>query len=87
MSPSQKAMALRIAMSIPFGFALLILVGAILGGKAIAFAIGWVIMQLIGYGVIVKRYGIDPSQPILASQIAIHWLMMVMLIAILVRAA
>ena len=87
MTRAQKILALRLAMAIPFAFALLVLIGSILGGQAIAFTLGWVVIQTFSFGFILRRYGVDPEQPILMSQIIIHWLMMIMIITILVRAA
>lgn len=87
MNRNKKISVLKAAMAIPFIFALLVLIGAILGGQALIFTAGWVAIQIFGYGFILRRYGIDPDQPILFSQIFIHWLMMIMLITILVRAS
>lgn len=87
MTSDQKILAFKIAMAIPFAFAVLLFIGALLGGQAIIFTLGWVIIQAFSFGVILRRYGVEPDQPILFSQIVIHWLMMLMIITILVRAA
>jgi hypothetical protein len=87
MTTEWKIPALRIAMAVPYAFALLVVFWSLVGGQAIIFASGWLAIQTLGYGLILKRYGVDPEQPILFSQIVIHWLMMVMLISILVKAA
>ena len=87
MTRAQKILALKIAMAIPCAFALLLLIGSLLGGQAVVFTLGWVLIQTFSFGFILRRYGVDPDQPILFSQIIIHWLMMLMLITILVRAA
>mgnify|MGYP000273496207 CR=1 FL=1 len=87
MTRTQKMLALKIAVAIPFAFALLVLLGSILGGQAIVFTLGWVVIQAFSFGFILRRYGVDPDQPILMSQIIIHWLMMIMIVTILVRAA
>lgn len=87
MHKNKKILALKFGMAIPFAFALLILLGSVLGGQGLIFSIGWVVIQLLSFGFIVRRYGVDPEQPILMSQIIIHWLMMIMVIAILVQAA
>jgi hypothetical protein len=83
----RKILALRIAMAVPYAFALLVVFWSLVGGQAIIFAGGWLAIQTLGYGLILKRYGVDPDQPILFSQIAIHWMMMIMLLTILVKSA
>jgi hypothetical protein len=86
-TPERKILALRIAMAVPYAFALLVVFWSLVGGQAIIFAGGWLAIQTLGYGLILKRYGVDPDQPILFSQIAIHWMMMIMLLTILVKSA
>ena len=87
MTRDRKIQALRIAIAVPYAFAVLVVFWSLVGGQAIVFASGWLAIQTLGYGLILKRYGVDPDQPILFSQIVIHWMMMIMLLTILVRAA
>ncbi len=87
MTGGWKILAMRIAIAVPFAFAMLVVFWSLMGGQALVFAGGWLTIQALGYSFILKRYGLDPNQPILFSQIAIHWMMMIILITILVRAA
>ena len=87
MTRAQKILALKVGIAVPVAFALLVVFWSIMGGQAIVFAGGWLAIQTVGFGLILKRYGVDPDQPILLSQIFIHWTMMVILITILVKAA
>ncbi len=87
MTRAQKILALKIAIAVPYAFALLVVIWSLIGGQAIVFAGGWLAIQTLGFGLILKRYGVDPEQPILFSQIIIHWMMMLILITILVKAA
>ena len=87
MNRARKILAYKLAIATPLAFAMLLLIGAILGGQGLIFTSGWLAIQIFSFGVILRRYGVDPDQPILFSQIIIHWLMMVMVITILVRAA
>ena len=87
MTRAQKIMALKAGIAVPYAFGILFLFWAIMGGYAETFAGGWLAIQTLGFGLILKRYGVDPDQPILFSQIIIHWMMMLILITILVKAA
>lgn len=73
-TPAAQRLLIILLMAVPFLVACFLFVLAIATGMAQALAFGWLAMQILGYLILIPRLGLYPLKPMLASQIAIHWL-------------
>ena len=76
-----------LAAVIPFLLSIALLAYALSNRFALAFAVGWPVLQVFGYAGALKlaRGAID--HPLVKSQVFIHWTMLVLLGAMIARAA
>ncbi|TNE46672.1 hypothetical protein [Qipengyuania gaetbuli] len=70
---------------IPFLLSIALLGIAISRQTFLAFAIGWPIIQVIGYAGSFKRSGGQIDHPLVKTQVWLHWMMIAMLGLILMR--
>ncbi len=82
-SRSTKSWAL--AAAIPFLLSIALLGMAFSRQTLLAFAIGWPLLQLFGYAGSLKRSGGQIDHPLVKTQVVLHWMMLVILIAIFAR--
>ena len=85
--PSSRDNLLALAAAVPFLLSLALLGFAICRQTFLAFAIGWPLFQIFGYGgsLSLAKGAID--HPLVKTQIVLHWMMLALVIAILVGAA
>ena len=86
-TPSRADTLWAVAAVIPFLLSIALLAYAISNQAALAFAIGWPVLQVIGYGGSLKRSGGAVDHPLVKSQVFIHWIMLVIFVAMIGRAA
>ena len=60
---------------------------AITTGSMLAFAIGWPILQVIGYTGSLKRAGGDTAHPLFTTQVMLHCIAVLLLAALLIKAS
>ncbi len=77
---------LALAAAIPFLLSLALLGFALSRQTLLAFAIGWPLVQVFGYGGSLKLAKGTIDHPLVKTQIVLHWMMLALFIAILVRA-
>ncbi|MGY6552611.1 MAG: pyridoxal phosphate biosynthetic protein [Erythrobacter sp.] len=58
---------------------------SIQSGVLVPFAIGWVALQVFGYAGSLKRAGGDLAHPLFKSQVLIHFVVLGLLVAIILR--
>ena len=85
--PSSRDNLLALAAAVPFLLSLALLGFAISRQTFLAFAIGWPLFQIFGYGgsLSLAKGAID--HPLVKTQIVLHWMMLAIVIAIFVRAS
>ena len=83
---SSKDALLALAAAIPFLLSLALLGFALSRQTLLAFAIGWPLVQVFGYGGSLKLAKGTIDHPLVKTQIVLHWMMLALFIAILVRA-
>ena len=85
--PCSRDNLLALAAAVPFLLSLALLGFAISRQTFLAFAIGWPLFQIFGYGgsLSLAKGAID--HPLVKTQIVLHWMMLALVIAILVGAA
>ena len=85
--PSSRDSLLALAAAVPFLLSLALLGFAISRQTFLAFAIGWPLFQIFGYGgsLSLAKGAID--HPLVKTQIVLHWMMLAIVIAIFVRAS
>lgn len=85
--PPSRDNLLALAAAVPFLLSLALLGFAISRQTFLAFAIGWPLFQVFGYGgsLSLAKGAID--HPLVKTQIVLHWMMLALVIAILVGAA
>jgi hypothetical protein len=83
---SSKDALLALAAAIPFLLSLALLGFALSRQILLAFAIGWPLVQVFGYGGSLKLAKGTIDHPLVKTQIVLHWMMLALFIAILVRA-
>ena len=79
----QKLWAL--AAAVPFLLSITLLGFAVSRQTLLAFAIGWPIIQLIGYAGSLRRTKGEIDHPLVKTQVMLHWMMLAILIAIFAR--
>ena len=85
-SPSRADTLWALAAAIPFLVSIGLFAYAVARQDALAFAIGWPILQAIGYAGALKRSGGMVDHPLVKSQVFIHWIMLVFLVVMIGRA-
>jgi len=75
-----------VAGAIPFLLSIFLLGVSLNSGLLTAFAIGWPLVQVFGYGGSLKLAKGEVDHPLVKTQIVLHWMMLALFIAILVRA-
>ena len=83
---SSRDALLALAAAIPFLLSLALLGFALSRQTLLAFAIGWPLVQVFGYGGSLKLAKGEVDHPLVKTQIVLHWMMLALFIAILVRA-
>ena len=83
---SSRDALLALAAAIPFLLSLALLGFALSRQILLAFAIGWPLVQVFGYGGSLKLAKGTIDHPLVKTQIVLHWMMLALFIAILVRA-
>ena len=81
---AEKAWAIGAA--IPFLFSLVVLGIAVQRGTFLEFAIGWPLIQVLFYYGAIRQAGGAIDHPLVKTQVMLHWMMLVLLVAILTRA-
>ena len=84
---SGKEQLWALAGVIPFLLSIGLLAFAVSQQAALAFAIGWPIIQVIGYAGAFKRSKGEIDHPLVKSQVFIHWMMLIILTVMISRAA
>ena len=82
---SRRAKVWALGATIPFLISIALLGFAISRQTLLAFAIGWPIIQVIGYAGSLRRAKGEIDHPLVKTQVVLHWMMLVILIAILAR--
>ena len=82
---SRSAKFWALAATIPFLLSIALLGMAISRQTLLAFAVGWPIIQAIGYAGSLKRSGGQIDHPLVKTQVMLHWMMLAILIAIIAR--
>ncbi len=83
----QRGEAWRVAAAaIPFLVSLGLLGIAAQTGLALSFAIGWPIVQIVGYGVTLRKAKGDMRHPLVTTQIILHWLVLTLMSAVILGA-
>ena len=85
-APGSRDTLWAAAAAVPFLLSIALLAYAVSNQAALAFAIGWPILQVIGYGGALKRSGGVIDHPLVKSQVFIHWMMLVILVIMIGRA-
>ena len=83
---SSRDALLALAAAIPFLLSLALPGFALSRQTLLAFAIGWPLVQVFGYGGSLKLAKGTIDHPLVKTQIVLHWMMLALFIAILVRA-
>ena len=58
---------------------------AIQSGTLVAFAVGWVVLQAFGYAGSLRRAGGDLAHPLFKSQVLVHFVVLGLLVALILR--
>ena len=74
-----------LAAIIPFLLSIALLGIAFSRQVLLAFAIGWPIIQIIGYAGSFRRSGGQINHPLVKAQVFLHWMMAAMLVLIVMR--
>ena len=83
--PTLRERLLLFAAAIPFLLSLGLAGFAVNTGTLLAFGIGWPMLQAAMYFGAFKFAKGEIDHPLVTSQIALHWLMLALVIALLVR--
>lgn len=85
--PERQAPAWRVALAaVPFLASIGLLGFAVRSGALMTFAILWPIIQVAGYVLSLRVAKGDLAHPVVNAQIALHWLMLVLVIALVLQA-
>ncbi len=76
-----------IAGAIPFLLSFLVLGVSFSTGALTAFAVGWPILQIFGYAMTLRMAKGDPAHDLVKVQVVLHYIALVLLITLLVRAS
>ncbi|MCH2488107.1 MAG: pyridoxal phosphate biosynthetic protein [Erythrobacter sp.] len=82
---SSRDTLLALAAAIPFLLSLALLGFALSRQTLLAFAIGWPLFQIFGYGGSLKLAKGALDHPLVKTQIVLHWMMLALFLAIVVR--
>ena len=74
-----------LAGAIPWLASILLLAIALSERSAYAFAIGWPVLQLVGYAGALRFAKGEVDHPLVHTQVVLHWLVLVLLVAMLAR--
>ncbi|MBX7540996.1 hypothetical protein [Qipengyuania sphaerica] len=74
-----------VAAVVPFLLSIALLAYTLAQQVAFAFAIAWPVLQVIGYWGSLKRSGGAVNHPLVITQVVLHWLVLVLLIALWMR--
>ena len=83
---SRKDTLWAIAAAIPFLLSIALLAYALSNRAALAFAIGWPVLQVFGYVGSLRLAKGQIDHPLVKSQVFIHWTMLALLTAMIARA-
>ena len=84
--PTGREKLILLAAAIPFLASLALAGFALSTGTLLAFGIGWPILQGVMYYDAFSFAKGEVDHPLVTSQVVLHWLMLVLVAAILVRA-
>ena len=82
---SRAQLGWAFAAVIPFVLSIGLLGFAISTRTAISFAAFWPILQIFGYGMTLKMAKGDPAHYLVKTQVILHWIIVLLLAAMLVR--
>ena len=85
--PSSRDNFLALAAAVPFLLSLALLGFAFSRQAFLAFAIGWPLFQVFGYGGSLKLAKGQLDHPLVKTQIVLHWMMLALVFAVLVSAS
>lgn len=71
---------------VPFLASIFLLGLSLQSGLMREFAIGWPLFQIFGYAITWNMTKGDVTQAVFKAQVAIHWVMLGLLVAVIVRA-
>lgn len=83
--PGRPGLVLALA-AIPFLASVFLLGLGLRTGILLAFAVGWPLFQVAGYTVAYRIARGDLTHPLFKAQVALHWVMLALLGAVLARA-
>ena len=83
LTPAQKRWGL--AAAVPFLLSILLLGIALNTGHLVAFAIGWPLLMAFGYSGSLQMAKGDLAHPLFKTQVILHFTVLVLLVALLVR--
>ena len=86
-APSRADTLWAVAAAIPFLLSIALFAFAVSRQAALAFAIAWPIIQVVGYAGSLKRSGGVIDHPLVKAQVFLHWTMLVLLTLMIGRAA
>ena len=76
-----------VAGSIPFLVSIFLLGISINSGLLSAFAIGWPLLQVFGYTMTLRMAKGDPAHDLVKVQVVLHYIALILLVTLLVRAS
>ena len=85
-APTPKAKLIFLAGALPFLMSLLLLGYAVNTGLLLKFAIAWPLFQLFGYYMTLNLAKGDVTHGLVVSQVALHYMVLALLGAILAKA-
>ena len=85
--PSRSDTLWALLAIIPFLLSIALLAYSIAQQAAFAFAFAWPVLQIIGYAGSLKRSGGVVAHPLVKTQVVVHWLVLVLFVALWMRAS
>ena len=85
--PSKAQHFWLIAGAIPFLISIFVLGISLNTGALTAFGIGWPLLQVFGYTVTLRTAKGDPSHAMVKAQVILHYIVLALVVALLMRAS
>lgn len=85
--PSRAQLGWAIAGSIPFLLSIALLGFALSKQVLLLFATAWPALQFFGYASTLKMAKGDPAHYLVKAQVLVHWIALILLISMLVKAS
>jgi hypothetical protein len=86
-SPTRAQGLWTIAGVIPFLLSIALLGYALTKQVLVLFAVGWLVLQVFGYFMTLKMAEGDPSHHLVKAQVLLHWIALMLLVAMLMKAS